>query len=197
MIGKTFCTRLAAILIGLCFSLLGCGEPRITSDELPEILSNTEKGFADLTFRITDAKQRRDGSWRVVGKARHRDRVVSLAVVLEGDWHESKTRSFGRVNYESLGPESDALVSAMSEIYAAEIKPVAMTREVPFVGATLEGNPSELRSQPVKMKLFFESEKEDRYAEVYTNIDLPKTVLEIREKDPGYRGPLLRALGGL
>ncbi|HZL90687.1 MAG TPA: hypothetical protein VFB96_20125 [Pirellulaceae bacterium] len=189
--------RMAPILIGLCVSQLGCGEPKITSDELPDLLSIKEEGFADLTFRITDAKQRRDGSWRVVGKAHHRDRVVSLAVVLEGAWRESKTRSFGRVIYESVGPESDALVSAMSEIYEAEIKPVAMTGEVAFVGATLEGKPSELRSQPVKMKLFFESEKEDRYAEVYTNIDLPKAVLEIREKDPGYRAPLLRALGGL
>jgi hypothetical protein len=197
MIWKKLSPRLGPVLIALSFSLLGCGEPDVSIDQLPDILSKSEEGFADLTFRITDARQRRDGSWSVVAKARHRDRIVSLAVVLEGDWHETKTRSFGRVTYQSLGPESDALVSAMSEIYKAEVKPAAMAREVAFVAATLEGEPAELRSQPIKMKLFFESEDEQRYAELYTNIDLPNKALVILEKDPEYRGPLLRALGGL
>jgi hypothetical protein len=197
MIWNNLSARLGLLLAALFFTLLGCSEPEVSIDQLPDILLKTEEGFADITFRITDARQRRDGSWRVVAKARHRDRVVALAVVLEGDWHASRTRSFGRVTYESLGPESDALVSVMSEVYQAEVKPATMSREVAFVGATLEGDPAELRSQPVKIKLFFESEKEERYAELYTNIDLPNKALVILEKDPEYRGPLLRALGGL
>ena len=46
------------------------------------------------------------------------------------------------------------------------------------------------------MKLFFHADSEDeaRYAEVFTNINVEEGLLEFHEKDPAYRGPLLRAL---
>jgi hypothetical protein len=44
------------------------------------------------------------------------------------------------------------------------------------------------------MKLFRESEAEDEYAEVYTNIDVYGERAAIREKDPDYRQPLLAAI---
>ncbi|MEZ0273788.1 MAG: hypothetical protein ACAH88_02695, partial [Roseimicrobium sp.] len=52
---------------------------------------------------------------------------------------------------------------------------------------------------PVKMKLFFSPGEndphfEDRYAEHFLNFDLAAKRIEFREKDPGYREPLLRAL---
>lgn len=44
----------------------------------------------------------------------------------------------------------------------------------------------------MKIKLFFESDDESRYAELYLNIDLPATRLELAERDPDYRGPIVR-----
>ncbi len=64
-----------------------------------------------------------------------------------------------------------------------------------FTGITLAGDPRELSSVPVKIKLFVESEDEDRYTELYTNIDVQGRRLEIKEKDPDYRDPVMRAIG--
>jgi hypothetical protein len=41
---------------------------------------------------------------------------------------------------------------------------------------------------------FFDDGQDERYAEVYTNIDLREKRLEFREKDPEYRAPLVAAL---
>ncbi len=45
------------------------------------------------------------------------------------------------------------------------------------------------------MKLFFENEDPDRYAEVFVNVIASEHRIEWHEKDPDYREPLLRALG--
>jgi hypothetical protein len=42
--------------------------------------------------------------------------------------------------------------------------------------------------------LFFDSGPEDRYAELFINVDAKKRVLEFHEKDEDYRKPLLLAL---
>ena len=44
------------------------------------------------------------------------------------------------------------------------------------------------------LKLFHEADPEDRYAEFYTNIDLANGVLQLHEKDPGYRSAIIKAL---
>ena len=59
------------------------------------------------------------------------------------------------------------------------------------------GNPSDLDAGPTKIKLFFESEAEDRYAEVFLNIDVRARSIELNEKDPDYRRPVVSALSGM
>jgi len=46
----------------------------------------------------------------------------------------------------------------------------------------------------VKIKVFYESDDMERYAELFTNIDLRHRVLQINEKDEEYRKPVVRAL---
>jgi hypothetical protein len=58
----------------------------------------------------------------------------------------------------------------------------------------LEGDPARVLSSPVRMKFFFHSSSEARYAEVFTNIDVQAGRLEFHEKDPSYRVALVRAL---
>jgi hypothetical protein len=69
-----------------------------------------------------------------------------------------------------------------------------MRPETEFTGISLEGDPRDLTKGMVKIKLFFESEKQDEYAELFTNIDLRANRLEIREKDEEYRLPIIKAL---
>lgn len=183
--------------MGFFSSLFGCGHSN--GKRIPDILSNSEEGFADLTFLIVEVARNRDGSQRLVANARHRDRAVGLAVRLGPNWREGTLGDTivthqGEVTLASIGEDSDALVTAVSQIYELESGPLSMAEAVDFTGISLEGDPARLSAGPVKIKLFFEHEDEEQYAEVYLNIDLQQMILEVREKDQEYRGALLRAL---
>jgi len=69
-----------------------------------------------------------------------------------------------------------------------------MAERVFFAAIALEGHPPAVAGELVKLKLFFEADFEERYAEVYLNIDLDARRVELHEKDPDYRRPLVRAL---
>jgi hypothetical protein len=68
--------------------------------------------------------------------------------------------------------------------------------EITSDAVSLEGDPADLRGGPLKLKLFFEGDDEDDYAEIYLNVDMDRARVDLNEKDPEYREPLLRALAG-
>jgi hypothetical protein len=100
----------------------------------------------------------------------------------------------GVVTYRSTGSDSDALIQVLDELYSTKVSPKAMGTETRFTALSLEGDPRDLAKGPVKIKLFFESNKEDEYGELFTNIELTAHRLEVREKDEGYRSPVVKAL---
>src|SRR5205823_11415407 len=56
----------------------------------------------------------------------------------------------------------------------------------------LEGDPEHVLDGMTKMKFFFyNSGPDERYAEVFINVDAKNQVLQFHEKDPEYRKPLL------
>ncbi len=69
-----------------------------------------------------------------------------------------------------------------------------MRAETVFSGFSLQGDPEDLAGGVTKIKLFFEPDSEDRYAELYTDIDIAEGVLRINEKDPEYRTAIINAL---
>ena len=68
-----------------------------------------------------------------------------------------------------------------------------MRAEAVFTGISLQGDPRNLGEGEVKIKLFYDSDSEDRYAEFFTDIDLASRKLSLNEKDEDYRGPVVRA----
>jgi hypothetical protein len=60
--------------------------------------------------------------------------------------------------------------------------------------AGLEGDLAHVLAGVTMMKFFFDSGPENRYAEVFINVDPNRRVLEFHEKDLEYRKPLLLAL---
>jgi hypothetical protein len=132
----------------------------------------------------------------------HRGRRVALELVLGPEWREGSFADQpsyqGMVTYRSVGAESDALVRTLDELYGTKAPPRAMARMTDFACVTLGGDPRELAKGPLHAKLFLEGEGEgeevEGYAELYTNVDLAKRRVEIREKDPEYRAAIVRAL---
>ena len=87
-----------------------------------------------------------------------------------------------------------ALLQILDQLYATKLQPTTIRPTTAFTAISLGGEPSDLTKGPTKIKLFFESDAEDRYAELFTNIDLANGVLQIHEKDPEYRSALIKAL---
>ena len=100
----------------------------------------------------------------------------------------------GNISLKSVGTDSDALIQVLDELYQTKLTPKTMHDETPFTGISLEGDPGELSMGIAKIKLFHEKGGEEAYAEAFINIDLKAGKVELREKDPDYRQPLVRAL---
>jgi hypothetical protein len=173
----------------------------VAATEPPEITSQSEEDFYDLVFFIKEHKKLGDGSQSIIAYGLHSGQPVGFEVVLKSRWQQSVLSSdvpiptfSGVVAYRSVGADSDLLLEALDQIYETKRSPKQMKNETRFAVVTLEGDPGNLEQGPVKMKLFFEAAAEDRYAELYTNIDLGALKLYVGEKDPEYRLAIVRAL---
>ena len=198
----------------LALSLAGCGkqpksspgpaaqiQPSKPLTAPPEVTSEEEAGFHDLVFYIQEHKRLPDGSQSIRGMGTHKGRPLGLEVVLGASWRAGSLDKDvplvtyrGIVTYRSTGADSDAFVQALDLLYGAKVSPKAMGKETQFTAISLGGDPRDLTKGPVKIKLFFGSEKEDDYAELFTNIELGAHRLEVHEKDEDYRSQVVRAL---
>ena len=168
-------------------------------DDLPELLSETEEDFVDLVFAVTTQQVQPDGVRKFTIEAIHEGERIGLAIELLTSWTpgtigEDIPSFSGIVTYRSVGSLSNRFVSLLDQLYDSNIRPSAMNDSIAFAAITLGGNPHELDSESVQIKLFFEHDDEERCAEVYTNVDLPNGKIQIREKDEGYRVALIHAL---
>ena len=168
---------------------------------LPDIAAGSDTGWHDLTFRIQSVANLSSGAQRLRAAGTYHTTPVALDVFLAPAWKAGRldpklalVTYTGRVMLRSLGPQSDRLLMAIDDLYRTAQHPHGMRRETEFTGISLEGDPRHLKAGPTKIKLFFESNDESRYAEFYLNIDLRAATLELAEKDADYRGPIVRAL---
>jgi len=165
--------------------------------DLPEITSESEEGFHDLVFALVAGSDER--TLRVTGK--HKGTVVGFEVRLGQAWKEGKLGDLNLTTYQgtvaltSVGRESDELARVIDKLYDTKLAPRGLNAQTTFTALSLEGNPTRLKAGPVKLKLFFESKDEHRYAEVFLNIDFANGRVHLNEKDPDYRKALVLALG--
>src|SRR5262249_25424221 len=152
---------------------------------------------------ITDVQTSRDGTLSVVARGKLDGTLIGLIVDVLPDRNAQRLdRSnafvyWGKVRYCSLGTESDAFIAALTRLYGLREKPGSMARGIEVKAVSINGDPRSLEKAPVKMKAFFFDEGlQDKYAEVYTNVDLQAKRLEFHEKDPAYRTQLVKALRG-
>ena len=167
----------------------------------PEVTSEEEEDFHDLVFYIQDYKQLPDGTRSILAIGTHKGQPLGLEVVLAANWRGGSlgndvplTTYGGTVTYRSAGTNSDAFIRVLDELYGTKLNPKGMAAETKFTGMSLEGDPGDLSKGPVKIKMFYEPDKQEDYAEFFTDIELDSHRLEIREKDQDYRAPMVRAL---
>jgi hypothetical protein len=175
-------------------SVCGGGKP-------PESTVHEEEGFVDIALTITETKTSTDGTISVVARGKLNGATVGFIVDVLPEWSTSPIEGtdshfyWGKIRYRSTGAESNEFVAALARLYGSSERPGPMASTIEASAVGLDSDPRSLNTTPVRMKaFFFEDGPEDRYAEVYTNIDLQQKRLEFHEKDPEYRLPLLKAL---
>jgi hypothetical protein len=169
--------------------------------DLPEITSDSEDGFCDLTFAVASHSVRPDGGHEIVARGVHQGALVGFTVFILPKWEPWQVEGIPDPLYRGgvvLGPDGaagDEFLKTMGALYGTEDAPLRMAASVAFTAIALGGYPPALQTEAVQLKLFFEADfTDERYAEVYLNVDLAAARLEFREKDPDYRRPLLGAL---
>jgi hypothetical protein len=193
-------------------SLLGCdrqprgnqqGQPMpVEPPKLVEVNISADDGFgADVVFQLREHKLLADGTQTIRAAGLYKGREVAFDVVLAPTWKKpnagkdtSLVTGTGSVSYRRVGPESEAFLKMLDDLYRTNVNPKEMRAETTFSAAALKGDPGDLSKGPVMMKLFFETGRNDQYAELYTNIDLSARRVELAEKDEGYRRQVIAAL---
>lgn len=189
-------------LISRIFGRLGTGSTHAPQAAPPDITSESEEdGFVDLVLAIDKHDVRPGGTQSFRASGVHQGQRVALEILLGPDWRAGslgedipQTTYSGQVTYRSVGPESDALLRAIDALYETQLEPRSMTGERHFTCVTLGGDPRHPHNGRIHAKLFYETDNEDEYAELYTNIDVAAGRVEIKEKDPDYRSAIVRAL---
>lgn len=168
----------------LFFSILNADD----KTGLPEVTAASEgDDFIDLSFAIRSVAFDAAGNCTVHAYAKHAAKTLGLSVTFRN------ARTGIEIVYSSLGPESDALLRAMSSLYKVPMVKNKFTTSFTAKAFGLGSNLKDIRNKPIDFKAFFNDSDDKKYAELYTNVDLKKNLLELAEKDPGYRKNVLNA----
>ncbi len=145
---------------------------------------SAQAGFVDVDLHIDAMACERWDDCAVSASGSFRGRRVAVDVAIRS------VRGSGRITYRSVGPASDALLQALAALYK-------MPRDDAIFARAADAQIVFLDADAMTMagKVFFAaSGPESDYAELYTDIDKQRRVLEIHEKDPEYRGNVIKAL---
>jgi hypothetical protein len=160
-----------------------------------------EEGFLDIDLPLVSVQIVDDGSRRFVALGTISDVEMGFAVTLGTDWHPKQTDDgaatfyWGLGSFERTGVESDNFVRFVAMTYGLPVSgDQSMIQNVHTEVVGLGSNPAGAVQAGAKMKFFFHSDSEERYAEVFVNVDVEQGFLEFHEKDNEYRAPLVRAL---
>jgi hypothetical protein len=172
--------RILAIWIALFTAQLASAQP------LPEIFQPDPKfpdSFVDLDLKIQSMNCPTWDNCTVTAKGLHRGVEVGLQIQIE----RKGARRLG-IQYRSIGEVSDRLLEAMTQLYKVPTKNKRFRKSAYADLIVLQ-----IKDDVMANKVFFEVDRPG-YAELYTNIDKRKGVLEIHEKDEDYRVNVLKAL---
>jgi len=184
--------RLMLIVLACVTSVAAAPTPSGSAGYLTET-----DGFVDIDLPITQIAPD-PGVTRIVA----RGVILGKEVGLEVDFASASQRSRGQASLplgtaqiRTLGAVSDNFVALLDSRYKIPIPSKTMLAAVAAAVVGLQGDPAHAQEGVTQMKFFFfDSGPQDRYAEVYINVDADKRVLGFHEKDEDYRKALLLAL---
>ncbi len=171
----------------------------------PVLAQYSEEGFVDCVLRIVDLVETDTHyRFRMVGSYNGELVGVRVAVVkgIEAGFDEKMNLNQKHVYKKGViffrsGPESDRLISAISELYGNPKKNLRMVDEESFTAIALHQGKIAISEEPIKIKLFGRDSppsSDDQYYESFFNLDLKNRLVFWNEKDQEYRTPLVHGL---
>jgi hypothetical protein len=165
----------------------------------------SEDGFIDCIFRISDLIESPDFfNFHLAASSEAIILGIDVAVRknIKGGFDRKMNLIRDHVYREGVtfirsGIESDQLVARLAALYGLGVSGIEMVSKETFSAIALHDGEIDLRTQPVKMKLFgrdAEPFDPDQYYESFFNVDLANGFVSWNEKDPEYRKPLIRGM---
>jgi hypothetical protein len=182
-------------------------------------LAPGEKPWCDMVFDLIDSQVKGRKGW--FGKDGRAVAGVAMATTPNGDigfqfeaapvssWDRREDDGFvsnwGQVTLRTIGEPTDRLLREYERWFEEPVRDCPAIPEIGCLTVLLNAEPEDLLNEKVHAKLFFDPSiffpgedqpREADYAELFFNLDLKRGRAWLREKDPGYRSPLLRWLSG-
>jgi hypothetical protein len=180
-------------------------ELRINRNGFPILDQFSEEEFIDCVLKITDLEER-EGSYIFNLRASYNETDLGFRVeVVKGirggfdsDMSLIQDHVYKKgVKFFRTGPESDALLRVLADLYGFGEVSLQMASEETFTGIALHQGEIDMVSEPIKIKIFGKDQDEDleeNYYESFFNLDLKNGFVFWNEKDQEYREPLIRGL---
>jgi hypothetical protein len=144
--------------------------------DYPAAVLGTEDGFVDLTLSISKYEKQKNGIARFLIKNTLDGKRIGFVIELHPTWKAQK-------------------IENVDALYGLPTTNLTFLTRVNAQVVGLANDPANIENQPIKMKFFLNSDGPDElYSEVFVNVDLKRRVLEFNEKDPEFRGALVKSL---
>jgi len=197
--------KLLLLLSFICVAAMGV--PPMKTDERGNPILNqfSEEGFVDCVLRITELTET-STQYRFRMVASYNGELVGLKVAVvrgiqagfDSKMELVKDHVYRKgVQFIRSGPESDLLISALSDLYGLGTKHLIMVEDETFTAIALHNGDIDMTRDPVKLKIFGRdgpTDTEADYYESFFNLDLKNRLVYWNEKDQEYRKALIHGL---
>lgn len=164
------------------------------------LVIKTNDGWHDFVLKITNTHETGEAVI-FTAMATHNSSQVGFAVTLPKGKLTKQGMGKGLI-LKRTGPESDRLIELMAYLYKVEhpgLLPFRESVSVEYVNLEVFAAFNSVVALPAdlttgKHKLFFNTDSDGEYAELYLNIDRQQGTIEIAEKDEEYRPLVIAAL---
>jgi hypothetical protein len=168
---------------------------------------DSSEGFSDLRLPVSSYRCDSKGGCTIESRGVYEGRTVTVRILIASGMRENKSDELtgkgslfaqkGGVSLQFDRGSGRDFVLLLSSIYKIPVRDPSPPSVLSMTAVPLDGDPQSIRSAPLRFKVFHHDDDPDAsdYFELYVDPDLPRRIVNINEKDVGYREGILRALG--
>jgi hypothetical protein len=173
---------------------------------LPPLKVAGDDGWADLEFRLLGHEMQGDEEFHLFcAGAHHEGEAIAFNILWPTVWNFDPPRGAPRgvfaysaaIALVNAQPLHTSFLATLARLYRLAIPRGGMANFTEVTAVSLQGDPERVLDERVTLKLLFGALEDSTipYAELYLTIDVPARTVELKEKDPEWRGAIIEGLG--